>query len=562
MSLEAILTVVTIVLAVIALIPQERAQDLRIRFGGPTAWLSSVASLLVLYWSLIEPLHSLPWLRQLPRPIPWLDGWDPASTSLLLVLAVTGITWRSYGKQLPVYRIPQLSSAISDALARRRFPEVAHLLEAHLTTLGDALNQNYWQARARIRYFPTYAELDGAAIKLVRRPLPAPELPAGVDPPATTSELSNDLVISLPTSPERSALAARFISWAENPHESAHQIVRSIGLTPGFARYIAEANPYLGLALLRLPSTWLVREFAEAFAKALLADPDSVFYRELRRAENIGLHGVPVVEPSEQPILAALCRDADSPSGATLLYTFLAESLDSLIGPDNGALRERLNRPMVDYYEESRWTSPPFAAVYLIEIVGPRNAISPLAQNVNLYDLLSLVTIVLAELNPASDVDLTREFPTPFHYLIYASISALTDIISIWQDRPSDLPRVKLEDLHEGVPRILPAHAIDVLGNVMYEVLRSPKLDARFKGDMLEVWWKVYWEKYKKPWPQSDLVLASLKRGGHCGDRQMKHLAGLSEALDHVDIMTQSGEGGHKVREAFGLPPRAKHPGS
>jgi len=307
--------------------------------------------------------------------------------------------------------------------------------------------------------------------------------------------------------------------------------------------------------LLKLNSTWLVREFAEAFAKALVMDPNSVFYRELRRAENVGSHSVPVVEPSEQPILAALCDDADSPNGATLLYTFLTAGLDSLVGPENASLRERLNRPMVDYYEESRWTSPPFATVYLIEIIGPRNAISGAAQNVNLYDLRSLVALALAELNPATDVDLWREFPTPFHYLIYASISALTDIISIWQDRAGDLPPNKLQELHDGIPRILPAHAVDVLGSVMYEVLRSPKLEAGFKADMLEVWWKVYWEKYKQPWAQSDLVLDSLKRGGHFGDREMKHRLGLAEALDHVDIMTRISEGGDRVREAFGLPP-------
>jgi hypothetical protein len=299
-----------------------------------------------------------------------------------------------------------------------------------------------------------------------------------------------------------------------------------------------------------------VREFTEAFAKALLLDPDSILYRELRRAENVDHNSVPVVEPMEQPLLSALCDDATRADGPRLLYTFLHEAVDSLADLNNDLLRARLNRPMADYHEETRWSSPPFAGIYLLEILAPRNAVAPAAQNLNLYTLKSLVGLILADLNPDPDVDLTREFPTPYHYLIYASVSLLVDIVSIWQDRPDDLPKGKLEEVSEGLPRILPAHAIDVLSSVMYDILRSPKLDARFKSDMLEVWWKAYWEKYKKPWSHTDTVLRALVRGGHIRDSEMKHREGVAEALDHVDLMTQISEGGDELREAFGLPPR------
>src|SRR5262249_55139888 len=158
-SVEAILTVITVILAVLAIIPQERVQDLRIRLGGPPAVLATVATLLVLYWSLLEPLHALPLVYRLPRRIPWLPGWDPASSSLAAIVIATSFSWWSYGRRIPAVRLSRLATAFSDALARRRFGECVHLLEAHLETIRDGLDGLYWQTRLRSRVLPTDAEL-------------------------------------------------------------------------------------------------------------------------------------------------------------------------------------------------------------------------------------------------------------------------------------------------------------------------------------------------------------------------------------------------------------------
>jgi len=194
--------------------------------------------------------------------------------------------------------------------------------------------------------------------------------------------------------------------------------------------------------------------------------------------------------------------------------------------------------------------------IYLLEIIAPRSAVSADAQGVNLFVLSSLVTLLLEKLSPSDDVDVTREWPTPMHYLLYASVSLLVDLVGIWRDRPSDLPPNRLADLHDGLPRILPVHAIDVLSSIMYTVLVSRKLDPRFKGYLLEVWWRAYWKKYDKAWPHSGTVLSGLVKGGHVGARDMKHREGLAEAMTHIDLMTQISEGGDNVRAAFGLPSR------
>src|SRR5688572_27414463 len=137
MSVEAILTVLTLILAALAIVPRERAEDLQIRLGGLTRRMALVASLLVLYWALLEQIHALPGFSELPRPFEWVGNWQPGSLSLLALLSVTGLGYWSYRQHLPVNRLPRLTVAIGDALARRRYGEVIHLLETHLATIKN-----------------------------------------------------------------------------------------------------------------------------------------------------------------------------------------------------------------------------------------------------------------------------------------------------------------------------------------------------------------------------------------------------------------------------------------
>jgi hypothetical protein len=354
---------------------------------------------------------------------------------------------------------------------------------------------------------------------------------------------------------ERSAAVQRLASWAEEPADAATEIVRSISLAPEMVRHIASANPYLGHALTMLPSTWIAREFAETFAESLVFDPESVLYRELRRASNVDRHNVPIVDRIEQPLLSGLCDDAVRPQGPNLLYSYLDAGIDAVRSHRNQPIKRVLNQPIGDFFERGRWSAPPFSTIYSLGVTGPRNAVSPEAQSINLYALKSLTDALLVQLSPTDDVDLTREWPTPIHYLIYECVSLLVDIIAIWRDRPEDLPENKLARVDEnGLPWILPSHAIDVLGSVMCSVLKTRKLEPRFKAYLLEVWWRAYWQQYQQRWAHSDVVLARLASGGPYGGRDMAHRDGLAGALAHVDLFRRMQEGGDRIREAFGLP--------
>lgn len=526
MSVEAILTVATVVLAVLALIPAERGQDLRIRLGTTVRIVCGSAAALVVYWALLEQVHSLPVLDSLPRPISWLTGWGPASASLFVLLLATGFAWWRYRVQLPVARLPSLASAVGNLLARRRFGEASHLIEAHRATLRKALKGEYWQLALRKRLLPTRGELHLGALRGVKS-----RMIFSTDGPA----------------------AQWLVSWSKRPQDAAHDLVRSVSLTPAFVAEIAALNPYLGLSLLHLESTWLLREFADTYARALLLDPESILYRELRRAENLDLHNVPLVDQREQPLLWALCADAVRSGGPRFLDTFLNFGIEPLRQGRPSFLKDVLNGPLEDYYEDGRWGSPPFATIYLLTVVAPRNAIHPDAALINLFGLRTLVDALLAQLRPTDAVDLAREWPTPSHYLLYETVSLLCDLVLILKKRP-DTMRQRIDANGGAQALTLPVHAIQVLGSVMYSCLRSGRLDGRFKGYLLGVWWRAYWEKYQEAWSHSANVLDALARGGSDGTGEMTHRAGLAEAMGHLDFPERTSAAATAVRARFGIP--------
>lgn len=558
MSVEAVLTVITVVLAVLAVIPPERGQDLRIRLGGgSTVLVGGVAAALVLYWALLEQIHSLPGLRALDRSVPWVGNWTPASSSLLVLLLATGFASWSYRRTLPIHRLPRLGVAISDLLARRRFGECLHLLETHFESLKSALHGEYWEARARTNFLPTPGERLIAAQRRVRSTEHANAADTAGDEVDALGLLTNqggaNIRLLFPTPPKPNAIARRLAAWAETPREAAEDIARTITFASPLVDEIAAANPYLGLRLLQLRSTWLHREFAETYARALLTDPASVLYHELRRAQNIDANGLVFVNAREQPLIAALCTDAVRPEGPLILYTFLDLGIEPLWWGRATSVKHILNAPIADYYERGRWTSPPFATIYLLDIVAPRVAVDPQASLINLYVLRTLVNAILRQIKPDADVDLAREWPTPSHYLLYETVSLLRDIVGILQTRPEALQPVLEAQAKYPEPKTLPEHAIDVLGSVMYECLRSDRLDGRFKGYLLEVWWQAYSDKYKGGWSRSGDVLDALARGGSPGKGDMAHREGLADAFEHIDFVLKVSDAAGDLRARFEL---------
>jgi hypothetical protein len=559
MSIEALLTVFGVVLAVIALIPEQRGHDLRIRLGGKVSLIGMLVALALVYWALLEQIHALPWVERAPRPIAWIRNWTPGTLSLLSLLLLTAMAWLQYERPLPMSRISRLGKAIADGIARRRFGECIHLLGAHLNSLRRASSGDYWREKLRIRFLPTNGELHLRALQASKsmagrtaKSAPVSEAPSprlGAEAVLTTRHPPALLVAR-----RRGRVSEWFIARADEPQMAAKELLRTISLAPALVREIAAVHPYLGLQILQLPSTWVYRAFAETFAWELANDLDSVLYREVRRAENVGLNNVPEVDPLEQPLLAFLCSDGARPQGATVLPTFLELAVETIRMGQPTNPRDILNSPLVDYHTSGRWTSPPFVSLYLYRIVCPRLAVAPQAQLVNLYGLQSFVASLLGQLRPSAGVDPTDMWPTPTHYLIYQVVVLLRDLARMLQQQADLLKSVAEQRLATGNTSTLPEQAIYVLGSVMRYCLRSDRIDAQFKGALLDAWWYAYWEKYSDPWDRTNDVLEALARGSD-NPKDVLFVEGIADALQHLDDIQARAKAAAKLRARVGLPP-------
>jgi len=463
-----------------------------------------------------------------------------------MLVAVTGYAAWRYARRIPVTRLPELASGVITSITRRRFDESIHLLEAHFGSIRDALAGEYWQARLRRRFYPTPGEIHRVAAAYQR---------AHANKRQTVSRTdSGGRSINMPAAKEPSGLEQWFIDRSNRPIEAAQDIVRTIGLSPGVIDDIAESNPYLGLALMQVESTWAVREFAERFAEALLKDNQSAFYRELRRAENVDAHSVPLVDPIEQPILAALVADVGEVAGPRFVFTFVDAGINAIRHGRSPDVTQILRGPLGSFHDSGRWTCPPFASIYIVAIVAPVNAIDPEAPMLNLYALDSLAGTLLGDFPEEHELESIAEWPTPTHYLLYEIISTLKDLVRIWQRRPEALGPIEARRKRSSSPRHLPEHAAEVLGAVMSRCLASTKLGNHFKGYLLGVWWNVYTERHKGNWEHSDKVLDALIRGGHLGTNEPLHLNGLATALEHIDIVDRVSNAADLLRERAGLP--------
>jgi len=556
MSIEALLTFATVLLAILALIPRERANDIRLKVSGWPAFVFGAIGLAELYWALMEQIHSLPFIRNLPRPLAWLWDWTPATISLLAVLAGGGLGWLCLRRKLAPTRLGKLRDVLSGALARRQYEEAMHLLDLHTGTIETAVRGAYWQLRLRKRLAPTLAEQHLMALRA-----PATTTPLHLQVASeegqddghvleSSNQESSRAAVSLlrgvPREPGR--LRAHFARHADGPQDAAADILRTIGLAPAFVRAIAESNPHLGIRLLRLPSSWILREFAEAFAGALFDDSDSILFRELRRAENLNSDGDFIVDRREQPLLALLLEDSLATGGSSLIWAFLTAGLARLERGPSQAVVQELNSPMLDFHNRGRWSSPEYVTIHLLHVIVPRVAVAKDAQPLNLYVLASFARAVLNVMPHVADEDATGEWPSRAHYLLYECVSALVDWVGISRTRTREFEAIMASQATRAEKITVPHHAAEVLGEVMRECLCSARLTARFRGYLMEVWWRAYADKYSKgEWPLAAATRNSLLGIGTFSSIPVELRAKLNEALEHVDHMYLSSAPGKEL---------------
>lgn len=515
MSPGDLLTLVGLMAAVFALVTPEQRLDVRLLLGR-VDWLVLGTALLAVH---AITYRGVLWALGVARLDRWPWGLAPDTASYSIILLAGGVVWlRSRRRTLPASRLPILRELAERQLNERNYPRLLYLLERHLVGVRRALSSDFVLSRFRRRY----------SIARKRR-LRTTDGGIQVTTPTLEPILSRVGLL------ERLALKAPSYEVAQG---AAQDIVRRVLLSGEFIDVLASARPELALRILD-QSPIERTKFVDLLFAAWLRNPSSPLYHELRNTVEM-LSGYRYQLRSEHRILAFFLTDiriAEQHAVYNSVGRFALDDLDRrLRAPEEDDQRQA--RP--DFEDVDRWQSPAHAAIRFFDIMIPEALHQGVKWHMWLNYMPLLVQRFVRNLAGLPDsVDLDREWPTPYHYLIYES----SDCLRRWVRESYELDPNSSSVRHDPSQKEwnnIPGSAILALGEVLRSVLQANHLTLAFRTYMLEVVLRLLHDLRSVPArrPYDTLLEKAILSGGDRFGRTERpnYRKYLTLAFEEVDI--------------------------
>lgn len=460
MSPEALVTVFSVAIAAFAIVPTEKRLDLQIRLQWFDYLLVTAGIALVHY------ILFLPVLRELDVA-PDLGAWrwgltnELATYAIIAVLALYVILRAKKGRlgRRGIFRFKELTERL---LFARRYSELIFLLERNFPQLVRISHNNFWQPRLRKKLAPPpYVDIS----RLQREAKPRYRMQTAIAKKA-------------------GGLLHSFNATAEAANETLHRAL----LSDGMQFQIATVSPYFGTQVLGhiIPQRL---EFQDKWIWALLEDRASVIYYEIEHNQNL--------HPSssrrycfhpENRILHFYFHDAKVAHDLHVcapVAEFLHDYLDRL---NRDLEQDRYSQSLDLYYEKDRWRCPVHACLRIFEFAVSEALYQDIPWHMGLFELTHVVSKIIRNLDPDPSVDMTAEWPTPYHHMLYEIVSMLTDWIRGAAEvgnghRNSVMKSTRLDHENNNIPK----SSVIVLGFVLAKIFRSQVVGVAFQAYILEI---------------------------------------------------------------------------
>lgn len=183
--------------------------------------------------------------------------------------------------------------------------------------------------------------------------------------------------------------------------------------------------------------------------------------------------------------------------------------------------------------------------------------ICPIDQGINFFDILIIESMhkgikwhmwllyfptftrkILTNLKPDEDVDIEDEYPTSFHYLLYHIITVMLNWYEAFEYVEDKEPiSYKNESLKPEYESIVKSNLL-ALGNVVYMIISSTKLNKKFKIYILEIVLRhisnmSHLKDYKKI---NKLLLMSIANNGNHETNDQTYRDLLSEIIEDPEF--------------------------
>jgi len=527
LNLDSLITVVSLLVAVYAIVPRVRKLEFRLKFGL-LGWVVVLAALsLILYLQYYQTFRTLGLTPSLN-----LARWKLTTANMsFLVLACAGLIIGFYLslQRLSRRRIYKFREFVSELSYEKRYAELFSLVERNLTSL------------ARIYH----ADL---ALPKVRKVLEKVSKPNLIFPPLSQSQRFGDLASAI-----RSILAVSkdLFPVYQREKDAAKEVVHEVLLNAKTANGIIEALPYCALRFYGT-NFYEFHEFFEHYLTTLMQDKNSVLYHEIRHNQNID-HRRAYQLPNRNRLLAFLFQDCSiaerlapyKPIGDAVIAELDARFQSQLPDSHNG--------PMRNFDQEGKWESRVFVGIQFFDIM----VVSALKQGIRwhmwLYYVSTFAEQIIRNLDPDSKhADQRAEFPTQYHFILYEIVSTLCNWIALVESIPLDQPNIILESAaatHENGN--IPKSAMLALGRVFNEVHTSDVIDDGFRRYLTEVVFGRYFKLHAQQDFRlySEALLNAIRNGGYSMSlASEEYSTSLLDSFNQIDLIPFDSDACDQVR--------------
>jgi len=490
--MDLLLTVLTLIAAVLAVTPRERQLDIRVRirkFDWLSATIAAVAVVILEFYELLKA--HVTWF---PATDCWPKGLTPKNAIYLIILMVSLIlAARLRFAKLTRSKMSTFRDLVEELYWNGNYGELFALLQTHLSNLFKIYDSDFFFLRLRDKLNPL--NFRGHTASLINELARA----AGMPPmQTTTSRRLNDWKRRLLQIV--SAIAWRIVRLFpvnQEPEESAHDVVRGIFLAPKFLSALAQTRPYLGLDIIKRSKRSFERaDFVELFVRELLKDTHSVFYREVQNNQNVSNGRYHL--PESNRLLCFFLNDVNVAKELNIykpIGDYMISDLDSLT---RNPTVDTYNRTVDRNFEDvESWHSPLFVGVQFFDIMVKEALFQKMHWHMWLYYMPPVVEGIVRNYRLDDPlVEPQNEFPTRYGVILYRAFSNMRDWILAVEDFPAGQQNVVLKStaISYSENGNIPKSSIMAITDCLYYVLQAQHVGERTKHSLADLVFNIYFD--------------------------------------------------------------------
>ncbi|EOY2723109.1 hypothetical protein ACP3BO_003336 [Citrobacter freundii] len=446
MGANGSLTVFAILLAWYTLLTDERRVDLKLR-------ISKLNIIFIIFFisTILTIIYSKVLLSIFPiKLIPWILGFNEdtlAFTCLCIIIAFFGI--KILGKQVPKANLTYWVSVSEKYLRAKKIEQLGYLFDKYHEQLFDIISNKKWYVRVHEYLNPSLFSMmvDQEKIKKIR-----------------FKKIRKFLSKPFP--------------YEDKSQEAIQLNISKLLKSKPFAHHLIDTHPHVAMkaTCLQFRNN---DEYNTNFFTYLISNPNSIMYRELRDNQNRSHTGEYALDESNT-LLNFYLNDIRTAIDVGI-WKPVGDYVVSYIKKQKGS-SSFYNQPD-NYFSSSdeRWECPIFVGLVFFDVMVSAAIFKRSKDHMWLMYYRPFLKEILECHEISGSIDINREFPMRFDYLIYELIYNC----NIWVGAAEHL---NYDDWTTEEKEQSPEYfASTTLGEMMYLIITSEKLQNNQKTYLLEI---------------------------------------------------------------------------